>query len=235
MRNYRVAKSLIGDYDRLKSDISSNYGIVQNVSKQYDGLPDSLKELVYNYIPKDDIDTSMALIKALAVKDGGLYVRSEYASQLKGKVVIPEYFNGGKVIKIAEKGFANLANVTEIVVPNSVREIGSAAFAGCNSLRSLTIPFVGNKPNSSDQYGVLGYVFGEKTWTGAISKSHYYGSNYYHYFPPMLTSVTVTNAQTIPYRAFRNCSFLQSVRINGSVNHNFGKEAFDNCVRPVYI
>ena len=44
------------------------------------------------------------------------------------------------VKSIVEKAFENCADITSVVIPNSVTTIGAAAFRGCTGLASLTIP-----------------------------------------------------------------------------------------------
>ena len=54
-------------------------------------------------------------------------------------VSIPADINGVPVRKIADSAFKN-TNITSVVIPNSVNEIGWFAFAGCYTLESVTVP-----------------------------------------------------------------------------------------------
>lgn len=56
------------------------------------------------------------------------------------KVVIPEEIEGKEVRKIEKKAFLSNKNVHEIVLPETVEEIGDWAFAHTENLRSITIP-----------------------------------------------------------------------------------------------
>lgn len=78
-------------------------------------------------------------------------------------VKIPEQIGGVKVIAIAASAFANNTTIQSMVVPNSVESIGVGAFKGCNSLTSVSLPFVGKSRTASAYEAVFGYVFGYTT------------------------------------------------------------------------
>ena len=52
---------------------------------------------------------------------------------------IPETIEGKPVTKIAPFAFFDNRTLTKVDLPNTIKEIGKAAFAGCSSL-SLTYP-----------------------------------------------------------------------------------------------
>ena len=122
-------------------------------------------------------------------------------------------------------------------IPDSVKSIKEGAFAGCSSLESITIPFVGAKAGvtSSDTYQYpFGYIFGTSSYTGGVAtEQYYYGystsstTSTTYYIPSSLKSVTVT-CGNILYGAFRNCSGLTSVNIGNNVT-SIGNEAFSYC------
>lgn len=55
-------------------------------------------------------------------------------------VVIPSTYKDLPVTAIADGAFEGYANITEIVIPESVTSIGANAFSGCVSLKSIVIP-----------------------------------------------------------------------------------------------
>ena len=78
-------------------------------------------------------------------------------------VKIPEQIGGVKVIAIAASAFANNTTIQSVVVPNSVESIGAGAFKGCDSLTSVSLPFVGKSRTANAYEAVFGYVFGYTT------------------------------------------------------------------------
>ena len=96
--------------------------------------------------------------------------------------------------------YVNGQEVKDLVIPNSVTNIGNQAFRGCSSLTSVTI---GNSVNS----------IGSSAFMDCSG----------------LTSVTIPESVTsIGDYAFRNCSGLTSVTIGNSVT-SIGSSAFYNC------
>lgn len=56
------------------------------------------------------------------------------------KAIVPESIEGKPVISIARKAFLSCKTLREIVLPNSIEEIGDWAFAHTEELRTITIP-----------------------------------------------------------------------------------------------
>jgi len=84
--------------------------------------------------------------------ENGIYVSGDFAYKLledgtamlylynpakSGHVIIPESFYGHTVVKI---GDAFNKNVTGVTIPNTVKYIGTDAFAGCIGLKSIELP-----------------------------------------------------------------------------------------------
>ncbi len=127
--------------------------------------------------------------------------------------------------------------VSEIIIPDYVTSIDNDAFYGCNSLASITLPFVGASRTASDGYNeVFGYIFGYTTtssWSsvsGATYQYNFFNGNYYHYYiPASLKTVILSDVVTsIGDYAFKNCSRLTSVTIGNGVT-SIGDYAFKNC------
>ena len=144
------------------------------------------------------------------------------------------HVTGGR--NIPRGAFQNCSNLTSVVIGDSVTSIGSSAFSGCSSLKSITLPFVGDRAvKSTDTYKYpFGYIFGGTSYAGGVkTKQVYYYStssktSAEYYIPSSLKSVTITGGQHIPYGAFYNCSNLTSITISDSVT-SIDLSAFENC------
>ncbi len=111
------------------------------------------------------------------------------------------------VVKIEESAFVE-CDIQSIIIPKSVRTIGSKAFLGCESLTSITIN---------------GFIT-------EIGSSTFYGcSKLKHIDLP-------STLKSIRHWAFMNCVELSALEIPMSVNY-IENGAFDNCVglKEVYI
>ena len=140
--------------------------------------------IYYNYINNRN---------ELEVTWNGVYTTSE-------PIVIPEevtYMNNTwKVTSIGDFAF-NYSSTTSIIIPNSIKNIGEAAFQLCRGLTSIIIP-----------YGVT-----------SIKDNAFYGCD-------NLISITIPNSVTsIGKRAFYCCESLTSATIPNSVT-NIGDQAF---------
>ena len=90
------------------------------------------------------------------------------------------------------------------------------AFSGCSSLTSITIPFVGEKADGSENTH-FGYIFG--AW------SYEYNDDY---VPESLKKVIITGGTSIGSHAFYGCSDLTSITIPDSVI-SIGDSVFEGC------
>ncbi len=121
--------------------------------------------------------------------------------------------------KIAKEAFINCHYLKNITIGDSVETIGFKAFHGCDSLTSLTIPFVGSAKNlGKKDNSKLIYLFGGGT-----------GISYtYPIIPSSLKSVTVTGGSSIGDSAFSEFSNLTTINLSDGVT-TIGKSAFASC------
>ena len=105
-----------------------------------------------------------------------------------------------------ESCFENVENVEKIVLNDSIKEIQKNVFKGCNKLKELIIPFIGNGKESLN----LGYFF---NGNNNVSKS--------------LETVYVTNDDKIGDNAYGNISSLKNIKYTREVK-SIGKNAFIN-------
>lgn len=115
------------------------------------------------------------------------------------------------VLVIPERAFYNCNSLEEIVIPNTVEKIGFGAFFGCSALTSLTIPFVGESKDATEEKALFGYIF----------EKHYY-------IPKNLATVEVTDASIIKFRAFYKCENIKNIILNDSILE-FESYAFYKC------
>lgn len=123
-------------------------------------------------------------------------VKKASESQPSGDITIPEAANGYAVVHIEAYALGNAA-ITSVVIPNSVKTIGIAAFSGCSDLKSVKL---------SNQLTTIGYA----TFQDCAN----------------LTSIDIPEGVTsIGDDAFYGCRQLKEATIPASVVH-FGKNVF---------
>ena len=120
-------------------------------------------------------------------------------SVVDGKCVI-EF--DGPITKIPKQAFCNCKNLTgDLVIPNSVKEIGILAFADCTGLNgTLTL--------SNKLEKILGSAFYNSGFTGTLK------------LPNSLTEIGIT--------AFQNCKYFTSLELSNALSV-IPEEAFHNC------
>ena len=119
--------------------------------------------------------------------------------------------------------FINDTAITNLVIPNSVTNIGNYAFCYCDSLTSVTIP------NSVTNIGDYAFISCHGLTSVTIPNSVTNIGNHAFTYCGGLTSVTIPNSVTIIGNgAFMGCSGLTSVTIPNSVTI-IGNETFSGC------
>ena len=74
----------------------------------------------------------------------GMVLMTAVGGSVSGAVTIPAEINGMKVVEVKDNAFAGLDGITSVVIPASVRTVGSKAFYGCDGLETVT--FLGDAP-----------------------------------------------------------------------------------------
>lgn len=147
------------------------------------------------------------------------YARNLYLNgNLITNLVIPNY-----VKEIKGYSFYNCSCFTSVEIPSSVTSIGQYAFKGCEGLTSVVIP------NSVTNIGMC--VFRDCINLTSVKFSNSITSIAYHGFSgcSSLTSVKIPNSvTTIEDYAFGYCDNLASIEIPNSVT-SIGTYAFASC------
>lgn len=73
------------------------------------------------------------------INESGEISANGYLRDVKN-LVIPENFDGTKVLSIRSGGFINCTSIESVVFPEGLEIIGNGAFEGCTSLKEATIP-----------------------------------------------------------------------------------------------
>ena len=115
---------------------------------------------------------------------------------------------------IEANAFWGCSNLTDVTVEGTVERIGAGAFEGCESMESMTLPFVGASSNAKEAYTYFGYIFGGTSYT----------ENYLA-VPETLKSVEITNATRIESNAFAGCASIENIEFSDSVA-TIGESAF---------
>lgn len=140
--------------------------------------------------------------------------QGEYIPSSLKNVVITK----GKQIKYS--AFYNCQHLIKVVLPDTIETIDGHSFAGCVSLQSITIPFVGENLEGSGNTN-LGHLFG--SWS---TYPHADNSN----VPKTLREVIITGGNKIGRDAFYDCDMILSITIPESVT-NIDQYAFWGCYR----
>lgn len=143
------------------------------------------------------------------------------------KVVIPDDLG---ISKIQAGAFGGNGTIEELVISSTVKEIAAGAFEGMQKLKSITLPFVGEKAGAVDEKKTFGYVFGTEEYDAGVAVPQSYGSSSAtYYLPKTLESVTVVGGEdyALPDYAFHSMSNLKSVTLGGV--SAIGDYAFYGC------
>ena len=60
-------------------------------------------------------------------------------SDLTGKITIPSTINGKTVVTLGNDAFKSATQITEVIIPSTVKEIGLWAFRDCTKLKNVNL------------------------------------------------------------------------------------------------
>ena len=132
-------------------------------------------------------------------------------------VYLPSSYAGCVVTTIRADAFKNQTQITKIVIPASITEIGSNAFSGCKNIQSATMPTSASSAIPKISLKTVIFNGGTSIKNSAFS------------YCSSLTSIEIPASVTsIGDSAFRGCSSLTSIEIPASVT-SIGFNAFYEC------
>ncbi len=142
---------------------------------------------------------------------------SEYSVKGKGNykssiIVIPQYYDGTPVTKIADEGFYWHSTISEVILPKSINEIGAGAFYSCKSLKRIvgldSVLFIGERAFALS--GLESIDFGKDNAIQTISTKAFYKCE-------NLKNVVISKKVIqISDGAFKDCDSLQAVYFAGT-------------------
>ena len=172
----------------------------KEVTDSGEDVTDSDKEVTDS--SEDVIDVGEGLgtegLEFVLLEDGTYGVKAGN-TQLVKEIVIPSKYNGKEVTQILPDAFNEATNLESIIVPSSVKSIGSYAFRFCSALESVKI---GKGLEIIDEYA-------------------FYCCN-------ALERINIPNSVKIISEGALFCCGLTNISIPESVE-NIGKEAFEAC------
>ena len=120
-----------------------------------------------------------------------------------------------KIVTFGDRALMDCSDLQILTLGNALENVGFGAFEGCDSIRSLTLPFVGY---SRTQNTYLGYIF------GAAHPDFAKG-----FYPKNLARITLTDAcQTLDHYAFFECTSLKEILLPEGLT-SIGVRAFYGC------
>ena len=177
-----------------------------------------------------NLKTKAADVSDLTYVNNTVYITiTDCDEGANGELVIPPKIEGLPVKLIARSAFERCSQLTNIILPSTLKEIKRSAFAFCDKLETI------NLPNSIEtiEYGcfyecksLINLSIPNKIIQ--IEDSCFYGCS-------ELKSITIPNTvRVIGGAAFYGCKNLTSVTIGENVTR-IGSEAFFNCPKLVRI
>lgn len=139
---------------------------------------------------------------------------------IEEKVIIPDEINGYPVTAIEQNAFIG-SDLTEIVLPDTIKIIDAGAFYGCIFLNKINIP------ENLEYIGEEAFTYCSSLKEISINSPQINVSQYAFYNCWELKNVNL-NVKSIDNNAFQNCTSLKNLILSNNIE-KIGFEAFYNC------
>lgn len=173
-----------------------------------------------NFVPSNGVWTSSnepgtlvahwvpTSVFSLSLKSDNTYSITDCDSSVSGNLIIPNKFNGLLINELEENSFANLNQLTSVILPDSIISIDNYAFYNCPKLVSVNISesvtSIGN--SAFEKCSLLDTMIVPDSVTSIGSNAFVNCSS--------LTSVTIgKNVEQIAKGTFAGCSKLDSITL----------------------
>lgn len=144
-------------------------GNVSSVSPQENSNPETAPQTTSSEISESPSHTEHTTVSAsetpeqeLIPSEGFSYTFYDDGIELTeyngkgGKVIIPQSIDGYNVVKLGDNLFSSREDITEFVIPEGIRELGSGVFWFCTRLSEIKLPDSLEIIRSNALYGLWG-------------------------------------------------------------------------------
>ncbi len=168
--------------------------------------------------------------------DGGFEVSAFNKDSIITEVVIPETYQGEKVVSIGRSVFSDCTNLISVTIPENIERIGGAAFSNCYNLSNIYFNAIncedcftydedyGEISNSVFTFagiksGGINVIFGDKVQRipSYLFEDRHLHEDYCDTYSANIKSVVIgENVREIGESAFYNCLNLSEITIKSS-------------------
>ncbi|MCM1259902.1 MAG: leucine-rich repeat domain-containing protein [Staphylococcus sp.] len=154
------------------------------------------------------------------LKDNEYVVSAQDSKNIKGKVIIPEYYNDKPVTEIKSKAFENCTDLISALIPRSINTFGSNIFMNCTKLLRVKL---------DDDLAEIpqGLFFGCTSLNSTcFPKSVKIIKNNAYKGCSSLKNIYIPDGVEIISGAFQSCSNLESISFPESIKLKISPEYF---------
>ena len=207
------------------------YKVVRIGKNAFSGNSNIPSVTLGKYVSSVDVTAfrKCANFKEFRVSDGNVYYSTDNGVLYdKGKMYLYIYpqaientsFTVPETVRtIGTYAFAYAKNIEDLYVGTNVTSIGSRAFFDCTSLKSVTLPFTGGDSSG----GNISYIFG--VLDGSRSRDE---------LPSSLKTITILGGK-LSSSAFSNCSNVEKIILPDFEQSNVPYACFGGCSNLKYI